>query len=73
MPVKGKQAAKPRPAPRQAPSAKSYSKQQCLKDAKGRLRYNNMGCGTDPDPSNAFCYHKNYAEYQQQASYCGNL
>lgn len=67
MPVKGKPAAKP------APVAKSYNKAQCLKDAKTRLNWNNMGCGTDPDPANSFCYRKNVAEYQKQADFCGKM
>lgn len=59
--------------PKQAPVAKSLTKQQCLQNAKKRLNGNNMSCGTDPDPSNAFCYQKNYSDYRKQSNFCHKL
>lgn len=74
MPVKGKPAASnPRPIPKSNTVVKSYTQKQCMSDAKTRLKWNNMGCGTDPDPANAFCYQTNHSAYQQQTKYCGKL
>ena len=56
--------------PKQQPVLKPYTRQDCINGAQAHLRHENLKCGTDPDPSNAYCYRKNLNDFRSNVKRC---
>lgn len=49
---------------------KNYTEKDCYNNAVQRKKTADMGCGTDPDPSNAYCYRNNMNTYAKDTKHC---
>lgn len=52
------------------PVVKNYTKKMCTDNAASRKHTADMGCGTDPDPSNAYCYRNNANTHANDVKNC---